>query len=123
MTVAAAGLLKALGDPTRLRLALLLARNGEMCVCHLVEATGGRQYSISRHLAVLRSAGVVSARREGTWMHYRLAVDPGDLGGMIIGLISDRLGEVPAPAGAGERAAGGGCCRPGDLPGREAPAD
>jgi arsenate reductase len=68
-----AALLKALADPTRLRLAVLLARRGETCVCRLVEALGMPQSSVSRHLAVLRNCGLVEARREGTWMHYRLA--------------------------------------------------
>lgn len=66
-------LLKALAEPTRLRLAILLALNGETCVCKLAEALGAPQFRISRHLGVLRSCGFVEARREGTWMHYRLA--------------------------------------------------
>ncbi len=65
-------LLQALGDPTRLRL-LNLLRAGELCVCYLVEVLGDPQPKISRHLAYLRRAGVVDVRREGKWMHYRLA--------------------------------------------------
>lgn len=65
-------LFKALGDPTRLRIVALLS-HGELCVCHLEEALGQSQPKISRHLAVLRSAGVVDARREGSWIHYGLA--------------------------------------------------
>jgi ArsR family transcriptional regulator len=63
---------KALSDPVRLRLVLLLARGGEMCVCKLVEALDEPQFKISRHLGILRSAGLVEARRQGTWMYYRL---------------------------------------------------
>jgi ArsR family transcriptional regulator len=67
-----ADLFKALSDPTRLRLTLLLAVRGETCVCVLGQALGEPEFKISRALGVLRRAGVVEARREGTWMHYRL---------------------------------------------------
>ena len=62
---------QALGDNTRLRL-LNLIGSQELCVCYFVEILGQAQPKISRHLAYLRSAGIVAARREGTWMHYRL---------------------------------------------------
>lgn len=65
---------QALGDKTRLRL-LNLMGSEEICVCFLVEGLRTHQPKISRHLAYLRKAGVVSARREGKWMHYRV-VEP-----------------------------------------------
>jgi ArsR family transcriptional regulator len=65
-------LFKALGDETRLRMVALLA-HGELCVCHLQEALELSQPATSRHLAVLRAAGVVEARRDGSWIYYRLA--------------------------------------------------
>lgn len=58
-----------LGDKTRLRI-LNLIRGDEVCVSHFTEVLGESQPKISRHLAYLRRAGIVSARREGTWMHY-----------------------------------------------------
>ncbi len=61
----------ALADPTRLRL-LHLMRNGEICVCFLQGVLQTNQPKISRHLAYLRNAGLVEARRDGKWMHYRL---------------------------------------------------
>ena len=64
-------LFQALGDKTRLRLLNLLA-GGELCVCYLVEILGESQPKISRHLGYLRRAGVVAARRDGKWMHYRI---------------------------------------------------
>jgi ArsR family transcriptional regulator len=64
---------QALGDGTRLRL-LNLIGGQEICVCYLVEVLGVPQPKISRHLAYLRSAGLVGARREGKWMHYRILV-------------------------------------------------
>ena len=69
---------QALGDTTRLRL-LNLIGDKEICVCYLVEVLRQPQPKISRHLAYLRNAGVVAARREGKWMHYRIATlaDPG----------------------------------------------
>lgn len=69
-------LFKALADRTRLRLLNLMGA-GEVCVCYFVEVLGMNQPKISRHLAYLRRAGVVAARREGKWMHYRIAA-PGD---------------------------------------------
>jgi len=64
-------LFAALADPTRLRLLNLMDRR-EVCVCYFVEILKQSQPKISRHLAYLRRAGIVSARREGKWMHYRI---------------------------------------------------
>src|SRR5258706_10228434 len=71
-------LFKALADRTRLRLISLIA-DSEVCVCFFVAILKLSQPKISRHLAYLRRAGVVTARREGKWMHYRVA-DPPDAG-------------------------------------------
>ncbi len=65
-------LLKALAEPTRLRIVLLLLHNDELCVCHLQQMLALSQPKISRHLKALRDSGVVSDRREGQWVHYRL---------------------------------------------------
>jgi ArsR family transcriptional regulator len=64
-------LFMALSDQTRLRL-LNLMREDEICVCFFTEALGESQPKISRHLAYLRKVGLVEARREGKWMHYRI---------------------------------------------------
>ena len=69
-------LFKALADQTRLRLINLIG-DDEICVCFFVEVLKTNQPKISRHLAYLKRAGVVAARREGKWMHYRL-VEPAD---------------------------------------------
>lgn len=65
-------LFRALADATRLRL-LNLISDREICVCYFVEILRISQPKISRHLAYLRRAGLIEARREGKWMHYRLA--------------------------------------------------
>jgi ArsR family transcriptional regulator, arsenate/arsenite/antimonite-responsive transcriptional repressor len=65
-------LFAALADTTRLRLLNLMAGR-EVCVCYFVEILGQGQPKISRHLAYLRRAGIVTARREGKWMHYRIS--------------------------------------------------
>ena len=64
---------RALADRTRLRLIHLMSEQ-EICVCYFIEVIGAPQPKISRHLAYLRRAGLVAARREGKWMHYRLTV-------------------------------------------------
>ena len=61
----------ALADRTRLRL-LNLMRGGEVCVCFFAETLGTNNPKISRHLAYLKRAGLVRARRDGKWMHYRI---------------------------------------------------
>lgn len=68
-------LFKALADRTRLRLLNLMGAD-EVCVCFFVEVLKTNQPKISRHLAYLRRAGVVAARREGKWMHYRIVAPP-----------------------------------------------
>jgi ArsR family transcriptional regulator len=67
---------RALADRTRLRL-LNLMGSDEVCVCFFVEILKTNQPKISRHLAYLRRAGIVDARREGQWMHYRI-IKPAD---------------------------------------------
>jgi ArsR family transcriptional regulator len=68
---------KALADRTRLRILALLGNN-EVCVCHVHDSLGVPQPTVSRHLAYLRRTGLVSARRDGVWMHYRVSpsLDP-----------------------------------------------
>lgn len=62
----------ALADPTRLRILSLLGED-EICVCHIHASLDVPQPTASRHLAYLRKSGLVEARRDGSWMHYRLA--------------------------------------------------
>lgn len=64
-------MLRAFSDRTRLRI-LNMLRDGELCVCHIVEVLGVPQPTASRHLAYLRRARLVIARKEGLWSYYRL---------------------------------------------------
>ena len=66
-------LFRALADQTRLRILTLLA-SGEVCVCNIHGALGIPQPTASRHLAYLRRTGLVGTRRDGLWIHYRLAL-------------------------------------------------
>ena len=70
--VALETVMKALADRTRLRIVGLLSA-GEICVCHIHESLGIPQPTASRHLAYLRRAGLVEGRKDGLWVHYRLA--------------------------------------------------
>ncbi|MGH8437140.1 MAG: metalloregulator ArsR/SmtB family transcription factor [Pseudomonas sp.] len=63
---------KCLADETRVRLMLLITRDGELCVCELTCALDESQPKISRHLAQLRSCGLLADRRQGQWVYYRL---------------------------------------------------
>ena len=64
-------LFRALGDETRLRIVALLS-HGELCVCHLEAALALNQSTASRQLGILRAAGIVDSRRQGTWIYYSL---------------------------------------------------
>lgn len=83
---------QALGDNTRLRL-LNLMGDQEICVCYFVEILGQPQPKISRHLAYLRSVGIVEARREGKWMHYRMVMPPNEGAIKVLREILDWLKE------------------------------
>ena len=63
---------KAVSDPTRVRM-LKLLESGELCVCHIMEILGLVQSTASKHLGVLKSAGLVESRKDGTWSYFRLA--------------------------------------------------
>ncbi len=68
-------LFSALSSDIRLRCLMLLTAEEELCVCEFTHALGLAQPTVSRHLALLREAGIVLDRREGLWIHYRLHPD------------------------------------------------
>jgi|SRR5687767_11012840 ArsR family transcriptional regulator, arsenate/arsenite/antimonite-responsive transcriptional repressor len=118
------GALKALADRTRLRILALLGNN-EVCVCHIHDSLGLPQPTVSRHLAYLRRSGLVAARREGVWMHYRIAtaLDPGVR--QVVDAAVDAVAAVPStgkdrahfqkafgPLYVVNAANGGSCCAP-----------
>jgi ArsR family transcriptional regulator len=109
-------LFRALADPTRLRLLNLIA-DREICVCYLVEILGMSQPKISRHLAYLRRAGIVSARRAGKWMHYRLMIPKDEAAGRILRETLEHLRKKPEMKRDLVRL-NAACCSPGrfDLP-------
>jgi ArsR family transcriptional regulator len=82
---------KMLADSTRLRCLMLMQADGELCVCELTHALSLSQPKISRHLAHLREAGVLVARRNGTWMNYR--INP-DLQGWALEILQSTLDGV-----------------------------
>jgi len=87
-------LFKALADRTRLRLISLIG-DSEVCVCFFVAILKGSQPKVSRHLAYLRRAGIVAARREGKWMHYRLTEPPDEHAARIFREVRASLAEHP----------------------------
>jgi ArsR family transcriptional regulator len=87
-------LFKALADRTRLRLIGLIG-DSEVCVCFFVVILKISQPKISRHLAYLRRAGIVTSRREGKWMHYRLAEPPDEHAAKIFRELRAALSEHP----------------------------
>ena len=94
-------LFKALADRTRLRLINLMG-DTEVCVCFFVEVLRTNQPKISRHLAYLKRAGVVSARRDGKWIHYRIVEPPEPHAAQILREV--RAGLLNDPAMQSDRA-------------------
>lgn len=84
-------LFAALADRTRLRILNLLAQ-GEMCVCYFTELLDAPQPTVSRHLAYLRRAGLATARRDGKWIHYRLAEPSNPSAARILRTVLEELG-------------------------------
>jgi ArsR family transcriptional regulator len=92
-------LFTALADETRLRVLLLLAAEGELCVCELTHALEESQPKISRHLALLRENGIVLDRREGLWVHYRINPELPAWANAVLRNTADSNGSVSPFAG------------------------
>lgn len=84
-----AALFDVLADETRRRILALLVSEGELCVCELHFALDLHQPKVSRHLSVLRDTGMLSARRQGTWVYYRLNAQIPVWGSTLLTLLSD----------------------------------
>ena len=104
---ASARLFKAFSDPVRLRLLNLLAGR-EVCVCHLHEALGLPQPTVSRHLAYLRKTGLVIGRKDGLWVHYRATKPVDAVHERLLGCL-ESLGDADAMRADRARLAGL-CC-------------
>jgi ArsR family transcriptional regulator, arsenate/arsenite/antimonite-responsive transcriptional repressor len=111
-------LFRALADRTRLRLLNLIA-DKEICVCYFVQILRTSQPKISRHLAYLRRAGIVAARRQGRWMHYRLAAPGNAVAAAILIETLAQLRQVPEMRGDLAKLETS-CCKPDSpqLPGQ-----
>ena len=82
---------KALGDPIRIRIVEMLAQNGEMCVCKIMENLSMTQPAVSHHLASLKNAGVVHPRKQGQWVHYSLCRPAiSEIGDFLQGVLEER---------------------------------
>lgn len=105
---------RAFSDRTRLRI-LHLLHGGEMCVGDLVAVLGMLQPAVSRHLAYLRKAGLVAARKEGLWAFYSLAVPKNEFHRRLIECVACCFGDVPELRADRDNLlkvkASGGCCR------------
>jgi len=105
-------LFQALGDETRLRILGLLL-TGEVCVCNIHETLKIPQPKASRHLAYLRRSGLVETRRDGLWVHYRLAELPDPIVGAIASAVRHALTHVDVVQhDAGRLRKKTGCCLP-----------
>jgi DNA-binding transcriptional ArsR family regulator len=93
---------RALADPIRLELLALIAARGPICVCHLEEALSYRQSRISKHLGVLRRAGLVSSRRDGTWAYYTADQDALEIAREFLDHVVESLARIRVADGCGE---------------------
>jgi len=95
---------KALGDENRLRI-LHALRHGELCVCQLIALLGLAPSTVSKHLWILRQAGIVEHRKEARWMHYRLPDDPSPVVREALGWVLNALAKTDVARGDDERLA------------------
>ncbi len=86
-TVPLSRFFRALGDETRLRIVALLA-HGELCVCHLEQALGLSQPNASRQLGILKAAGIVASRRDGSWVYYAIAAQPSETARQLLATLT-----------------------------------
>jgi ArsR family transcriptional regulator len=90
--------LKALSDPIRLRIVLLLQAEGELCVCDLMAVLQLPQSTVSRHLAYLKRSCWVDTRREGVWMHYTLSQESCTICKELLQTLRQHAGNLPEAA-------------------------
>ncbi len=125
---------KALADPTRVRILGLLSA-GEICVCHIHDSLRLPQPLVSRHLAYLRKAGLVETRKEGLWVHYRIAPRRDDVTRTLLDAVYHVVGHLSTVAKDARRleketgccvvaqpAPGFACCQPADRNDKESRA-
>jgi ArsR family transcriptional regulator len=93
-----AQIFKALSDPIRLRIVLLLQSEGELCVCDLMAVLKLPQSTVSRHLAYLKRSCWVDTRREGVWMHYQLSRESCRMCRELLETLRKNLKELPEAA-------------------------
>ncbi len=94
-------LMKALSDPNRVKIITMLGVR-ELCVCELTALLGVAQPTVSKHLRILEDAGLVSFRKEGNWIIYRLNADQ-DQARTMLGLVGQWLGKAPEIEGLRQR--------------------
>lgn len=87
--------IKALSDPIRLRIILLLQAEGELCVCDLMAVLGLPQSTVSRHLAYLKRSCWVDIRRDGVWMHYALSRESCTICQEILAILALHAANLP----------------------------
>lgn len=104
-------LTKALSDEPRVR-ALVALRGGELCLCQLVELLGLAPSTVSRHMALLRQAGLVEQRKEGRWHYYRLPKRPTPMVREALRWAMKWLKDEPTVVADGDRLC---CVREADL--------
>ncbi|MDA8430212.1 MAG: metalloregulator ArsR/SmtB family transcription factor [Geobacteraceae bacterium] len=90
--------LKALSDPIRLRIVLLLQAEGELCVCDLMAVLGLPQSTVSRHLAYLKRSCWVDTRRQGVWMYYTLSRESCIICRELLQILRQHAGNLPEAA-------------------------
>lgn len=104
-----ASIFKALADETRLRILALLLAEQELCVCDIISAVKLPQSTVSRHLAYLRKAGLVSDRRCGLWMYYSIASGKSEFQKDLVNFL--KLNIAGFPAAAADRTCLGAICK------------
>jgi ArsR family transcriptional regulator len=91
---------KALSDPTRLQIMLLLLSHGHLCPCEVEQLLGITQSKASRHLRYLRNAGLLEDRRDGLIVNYHIPGDPDDEAQVLLGVLKELLPRQAGPANA-----------------------
>jgi len=87
--------IKALSDPIRLRMVLLLQAEGELCVCDLMAVLNLPQSTVSRHLAYLKRSCWVDTRRQGVWMYYTLSRESCIICRELLRILKQHTGSLP----------------------------